>query len=219
MRPSHYLFRLERQALKRLLRVQAEIHLIPSSAGTANREARARIAYCAFELHGTWAHFARAYFISSMIGCKNASGVRIGVTNPVMSHEEAIGTAINLNTPKKALNKPLSGPWSQRDEPAWHSTQVWLTLLNQINCSGIACVNVALSIPTSVFSDLTKFRNYFAHRNEENFKNANNLALTYSISPLLTPSEILMSKPLGQPNVLLEQWVIDVENVIHLICS
>lgn len=223
MRSSTKLLRLEYQSLKRLKRINSEINQIISLPQNNHREIRARIAYCALELHGTWAHFSRSYFISAMLGCKTGTGIKIfsihPLGTPITQIDEAIGTAISINTPKKAQNKPLVGPWPSRDEPSWHSTQIWLHLLKQTNCSGLTIIQNALSIPTTVFADLTKYRNYFAHRNEDTFKIAQKLAPSYGISSLIKPSEILISKPLGQPNTLLTQWTIDIEYVINLICS
>jgi hypothetical protein len=201
--------------VKRLERLRTSLN----ASLTNPLQRRAAIASITIELHGTWAHFARTLYLSAMMGCRSSTGVKVYTSVTVDNPQEAIGVAMQYVKPKVAKGKALSGPWPMRDEPSWHDLDLWLRIIDHVKCSAMPSIRTGVSIPTRVYKDLTVFRNYFAHRNADTFDKAQALATNYTISPKLTPTQILVSKPYGSPNILLEQWILDVETSIDLICT
>jgi len=213
MRPTPYLARLERRAVERALRLRS---LADSCSGPVTAEADRLVSFLAIETLNLWASFARSYYLSCVMGAKTRAGARVTVANAtVRTFDDAIRLAVWTFKPKL---KTSSGPFTHRDEPAWHDTTVLLRLVTAIGSSTTSQTTTALGYSTTVFRDLPVFRNFFAHRCEGTAVKAANVARRYSLSPALRPSEILCARRLGRPQSVLSDWIDDVRNVVSGLC-
>lgn len=79
---------------------------------------------------------------------------------------------------------------------------------------------MALSVSTRVFDDLPKFRNFYAHRNEESAKKAVDLARHYYvIGGAKSPTEALATPALKRTQPLILDWLDDMGVVMQLLCE
>lgn len=111
-----------------------------------------------------------------------------------------------------------SGMWDSRDEPKWRKPDTLLTLTQQVGASNLSDIQAAFSLGFTVFDNLHHFRNFYAHRNMFTEKEVQRIALQYSISPQLRPSAILLSKPIGQYQPLLINWIDEVIQTVIFLC-
>lgn len=173
------------------------------------------IAYITIEALSTWATFSRAYYVSCLYSTRLARGSRVKVTPPFAgrSELEALRWAVNRSRKRKLTT------WTARDEPAWHSTSKLLDLCTDLNCSHIADVQAALSSPTRVFVDLPTYRNFFAHRNASTLRDAMSIGPTLGVPGTLRPAEALVYRPPTAPRGTLDQWLVDLQDVVTAMCA
>jgi hypothetical protein len=174
------------------------------------------MSYVTIQFLNLWSNFVRAYFLSCMLGARRESGPSVAVLHPGLTYHDALGIAVHVFRP--AAMPMGSGGWDRRDEPRWHDTHWILTLAASEAFSNVGDIGAALSIGTRAFIDLPVFRNYFAHRNELTRIAACNLALVNYIPVSSRPSRILLTRPLGRPQSLIEDWIDDVAFVVDYMC-
>lgn len=215
MRPHKHLKILEKTAIKKLSKLEKLVEGIISS--NSGREADTVLAYVTIETLNTWRNFIRSFYLSCTLSPKTVNGKKITIIcSTVTNFHDAIGFAISLCKPRIPFYP--GGAWNRRDEPTWHDPNSIIKICTGIGCSNIAEIQSAFSGGVTVFKDLPVFRNFYAHRNKESEKAAMQTALTYSISNILKPSEILLSPPLGKTQVLLIEWINELILIIEYLC-
>jgi len=214
MTRSQELARLELSAIKRLKRLRNDLQVIAGVVPIRTREIF--VCHLAVELLNTWTNFVRAYYLSGMICARRKGGGRVMVPNPQLDENDALEPAIHQFKPN-ALRK-ADGSWQRRDEPTWHDPKVLLTICNTVSFSNLPDLQAAFSTGTRAFGDLPVFRNYFGHRNQRSRLAAENLAPQYGIPATRRPSEILTSRPLGRPQILMLEWLDDLTFVMQFMC-
>ena len=189
----------------------------PTEFATKNQE----ISFVAIELHTTYSNFARSYFLSCILTPTTRSGVKVACDPAITTFIDAIDASMKVCKNRIWINARGNKNWAQRDEPPWHQTNVLIVSCQEIACSNQANIISALSVPTSAFDDLTKFRNFFAHRNKVTTNAALNLASHYgiSITSQTHPVEILCSPALGRTQAVILDWIDDISLVIELLCQ
>ncbi len=220
MRPTKDFNVLYRTATNRInkLRLLAQTSsLRPANEFTnSNRE----ISYVVIELHTAYSNFARAYFLSCILKPTTISGVKI-VCNPTIGNFiDAIDASMKACRNRTWVSARGNKNWTQRDEPSWHQPSILINSSQEIDCSNQTDISSAFSVPTSAFEDLTKFRNFFAHRNKNTMKIALGVASQYGISTTPNhPVKILCSPSLGRSQALILDWFDDINLVIELLCQ
>lgn len=174
------------------------------------------LASITIEALNTWANFVRAYYLSLVLGCRLERGARatLGINFP--DFNAAIGHAVLWWNPKAVAG--AGGLWDRRDEPPWHDPNTLLRLCQGLHASNLTDVQAAFSLGTRVFYDLPAFRNYFAHRNQDTQRSAQNLAPLHGIPATRRPAEILLTRGVGRPYPLLFDWLHEIEVVVELLC-
>lgn len=211
MRPVTCLKTLRVAAMRRDRRLK---NLVDSFSLPVTAERDRVVAFVTIETLNLWASFARAYYLSCLLGAKRDTGQRVKVTVPsIRTTTDAIAFAMNLLKPKK------TPPWGRRDEPSWHDPRNLLKLLTECGASNLIQAQAAFSYPTSVFRDLPVVRNFFAHRNEESVRKTADVARSLGVSATLRPSEILCSRLRSRPQNVLSDWLDDLSNVIESLCQ
>lgn len=203
--------RLERVAILRALRLRV---LLEPCVPPLTVEQERLVSYVTIEALNLWSSFARAYYLSSVLGAKTNAGTKVAVHGQVFrAPGDALGYAIKLLRPHAG-----PGPWKRRDEPTWHDPQTLLKVYQALSASHLSDVQNAFSYPTLVFARLPTVRNFFAHRNEETARKAAQVARTYGLSPRLRPSDVLCTKLPGRPQAIAADWIDDLCSVISLLC-
>lgn len=199
MRPTRFLGKLEKSAVKNFQRLQQKI----TTADQRNREAI--LSYVVIESLNSWRNFVRAFYLSCACEALTTRGARIRVSPGRISLSDALGKAIHCYRPNALPNSV--GQWYRRDEPNWHDTTTIIRICTNLGCSNLSIVNEAFSMGSRVFEDLPVFRNFYAHRNQQTEMAAKRLGPQYGISAILNPSEILFSCPLGRSRPLIFEWI------------
>lgn len=181
-------------------------------------EREALISYVVIESLNTWSNFLRALYLSFTIESKSTKGKKVIVIPAISNFNDAIGKAINCNR-RNPLAPPFSGEWGRRDEPKWYDLNIFVRSCNEINCSYMPDINVALSIGTRAYVDLPIIRNYYAHRNNSTSLKVKNLASSYGISQLLSPTEILCAYPIMAFRPLILDILDDLYISMELLCE
>lgn len=222
MKPTRDLRRLQRAGQHRisLLRARAASATAPNRLGA---DADVDVAHCIIELSNLWHGMSRSLYISTALRARDGAGARITVVVPtVATAQAAIGHAIRRTKPQ--LFQKVTNPnhnWRWNEEPTWAKTSTLLACMDEIGASNRTVVSNAVSIQSSVFDDLPKCRNFYAHRNADTVRRLFPVFAKYGINPRLTTSQALStpaSTPLGQrPQPLLLDWIDDVRDTVDLI--
>jgi hypothetical protein len=212
MRPTKRLSILHHKTSRRL----SKFHVLADGAANLSlSEANKIVSYVVLETHTTLANFLRAYFLSSVFHPLSGSGVTFTCNRTIRTFGEAIDASMR----RCKNNVWLRGGWDRRDEPPWHQPKTLIDSSNEIGCSNYSQILAAFSYPTTVYNDLTKFRNFYAHRNEHTVSFTKSVASSYSIPVSNHPTEILCTPAYGRPQNLILDWIDDIQNVTELLCA
>lgn len=174
-----------------------------------------RFCYVAIEARNTWSEFVRAYVLSCALHPKRTRNAQVTLSN------RSIRTITDvLNTATRLIKGPRTPiPRTRRDEPPWHDVQALLKTCTYIGCSHITDIQQALSIPTKAPEHLTTLRNYYAHRNPESKQKACDLAASYAIAAVMHPTVLAAAAAPHRPQILIADWIDDLQNVAELLCE
>lgn len=190
---------------------------LPRTAARGHARQRSQLlATVCIEALNSWANFARAYYLSCLLGPKAQRGHRVKAGAAFTDFNAAIGLAVLRFKPSAAPK--ADGTWHRRDEPTWHDPAVLRSLLTVIAASNRMDVDAALSVGTRVFLDLPTVRNYYAHRNHRSETAAQSVAANYTIPLTLTVDDILLTPAVGRPGPLIDDWLADLRTVAALLC-
>ena len=179
------------------------------------------VTHCIVELHNLWIGFSRSLYLSSAFGARDGLGRRIQLEAIATadSVDEALTHAIRRTKPN--TYRRGSPPWNWADEPSWGSPKILLDSLDEIGASNRQIVSNGLSTLTSVFTHLPRFRNFYAHRNEDTARGLGGVLMNYGIAADMHASVALLVaaqiRGVQRPQPLLLDWVDDVINVISLV--
>ena len=202
-------------ATNRIRTLRKIISTIDSIAGLQVQESC--VARVTIDLQNTWSQFSRALYLSSLLGSRLQSGRRATVSNPCADIDDAIGRAVRQYRP--SANPRPDGSWHRRDEPNWHDPNILLALLGSQNATILTSVQESLSSGYRVFLDLPVFRNYFAHRSQQNAEAARSVALRNGVAAAMKrPSDMLLTRPIGRPQSLLNDWIDELQFTIDYVC-
>lgn len=219
MRPTRDLRRLRRAALARVDRLSGFV-LDAATTPAENPRRDQLTAYSVVELYNGWYGFSRSLFVSVCLGARDITGSRVSLANAARSAttQDALTHAVRRFNPKRYKNG--SPPWKWSDEPAWADSAVLLHALDQVGASNYSVVSAALSQPgaSPVLAHLPAFRHFYAHRGEATRVRASGHALSYALSPLLSPTELLNShgalEGVTRPQPVLMDWIDDVRAIV-----
>lgn len=173
-----------------------------------------RTAYVVIEAHATWASFCRFFFVSCALGASDGSGRPVLPRRSRHSSEgDAIDFAINHLRPTR---RKASGPWAPRDEPTWFESVNVRKLVAAMGCSNARIVSEALALAPGSLTNLTIFRNFYAHRGRATVRKAQAVATRYLLISSRHPTAILNDYPPGRPQTLLRDLIDDLDTVIQL---
>lgn len=220
MQPARNFDTLHEAVSKRLNRLRLianRAYLRPSNEfAESNRE----MSFIIIEFHSAIANFARSYFLSCTIKPKSKSGVNISCNSAIRNYADAIDAA--MKACKNSVWRRSPGyAWTRRDEPSWHQPSTLINSSQEINCSYHTNILSAFSVPTRVFTDLTIFRNFYAHRNESTVSLARNLVTHYGITTTtsLHPTRILCTPTYNRPQPIILDWIDEVQITFDLLCQ
>lgn len=178
------------------------------------------LSYVAIQCLNAWANFARAYFLSCTLSPWRENGSKIQLSNPaIRTFNDAIDAAIKRCRSSTWKQAAKQREWDRHDEPRWHKPDTLIKSCDEIGCSNHIEIREVLSRQTQVFDHLRVFRNFYAHRNEDTAMKAKRIARDYSISLRYHPTEILLMPAYDRPQVLILDWIDDIEAVVELLCK
>jgi hypothetical protein len=163
-----------------------------------------------------WFVFSRTYFLSCVLSPLRENGTHVTCNSSIRTFNDAINQA------KIAIN------WRRQYEPPWGKTQIFIDSYNAIGCSNHQDIQNAFYIQISnnqydVFEDLPKFRNFYAHRNEDTANEALKIARHYSIPTIPAnnhPTKMLLQPTYRRPqSCLILDWIDDIINTVDLLCN
>ena len=214
MRPSKYLSHLRRKTndrhLKKLKILAHEVTGLPWP------QSDRLVSFVTIQCRNAWENFARAYFLSCTLSPWKEKGSQITLSNSaIQTFDDAIDAAVRTCKPRTSHQRNRR----RRDEPAWHVPVTLIKSCDEIGCSNHTEIRDTLLSQAIVFNHLSTFRNFYAHRNEETAMKAKQIAPDYSISLRRHPTEILLSPAYDRPQVLILDWIDDIEAVVELLCE
>ena len=219
MRPAKRFGVLHKAAKGRLAKLRGlAVHSLSTYASDFSY-CNAEISFVTIELQSLLSNFCRSYYLSAVLHPCSEGGTRVTCHHSISSFDAAIDAAMKACKPSWWRPSPVPRHWNRRDEPPWHQPDTLLKSSREISHSYYSNISAALSLPTSVFSHLVVFRNFFAHRSDSTCQEAINVAIRhYSIFSKKHPVSILLAPALGRPQELILDWIDDVTNVIELLC-
>ncbi len=216
MRPSKYLKRLRRKtSVRHLSKLRT---LADGASQLALPESDRVISYVTIACLNTWANFARTYFLSCTLAPWREQGLQIQCNTAIRTFDDAIDAAMKRCKPLMWKQRQ-HGNWTRRDEPVWHVPKNLIDSCDEIGCSNYTAIQNAFSIQTKVFDHLSTFRNFYAHRNDETAIKTQKIAGEYTIPFPAHPSEILLSHAYGRPQILILDWIDDLDTIVQYLCE
>jgi hypothetical protein len=212
MQRVSWLGKLERTAIRRAFRLR---RLVEAYSAPLGPEREPIVSYVTIEALNLWTSFARAYYLSCVLGARVRAGQRVTLQQQGIV---TVGDAITFSVRRLMRRSRGTGPWKRRDEPTWHDPRTLLKLFRFLGASNLNDLQRAFGYQTLVFAHLPTVRNFFAHRNEETAGKTIQIARGYGLSPRLRPSELLCTRPQGKTQNILSEWLLDLRNVIELMC-
>lgn len=188
-------------------------NLVDHVSSPLDEEEKRAIAFATIEALNMWGMFARAFFLSCALGARDPNGARIVTNAPIANYDDAITFAVHAAKPQLRAKK---GPWTHWDEPTWHDTHIFLSLMTQLSPNNLGSITGAMGYPTTVFRDLPTCRNFFAHRCEATAVKVSRVARRNGINPSLRPMDVLSSRLAQRPQNVLADWIDDLRTIIEL---
>lgn len=213
MNPSHRLIKLKSAARKRIVKLRSLVS--PFSIPIRAEDERV-VAWAVIEALNLWASFLRAYYLSGVVGTRAVTGMAVFSTLKAFPNtDSALKYACAFKT--RTFNKTKI---SRRDEPAWHDTRLFLSLLGSIGVSNLAQIHAAFSCGSTFFDHLPTVRNFYAHRCDETFRKATRVGVKLGVTvvPTLRPTEIMCAQMPKRPGNVITDWLDEMANVVDLLC-
>jgi hypothetical protein len=170
------------------------------------------LSYVVIEAANLWAQYSRCLYLSAAFGARDITGRR-AVARPVSNARQAIDLAVYATHPR------LAGQvrnWQSHELPDFQNKGHLAATLQNLSASITAQVDMALSYPTRVLSDLPTMRNFFAHKAADSAAKAATLGRHYGITRPLKPSVLLCTPPAGKADPLLSEWLSDLGAILSL---
>jgi hypothetical protein len=214
MHPTKHFIKLHEKTERRLRKYQTLVYKADSPFIWP--ESDYIISYVTIQCLNLWFVFSRTYFLSCVLSPLRENGTRVTCNSSIRTFNDAINQA------KIAIN------WRRQYEPPWGKTQIFIDSCNAIGCSNHQEIQNAFSIQISnnqydVFEDLPKFRNFYAHRNEDTANEALNIAIQHYSIPIIPisshPTKMLLQSAYGRPQSLILDWIDDIINTVDLLCN
>jgi hypothetical protein len=172
----------------------------------------AQLADIVINLQNLWSSLCKWYFVSCALGCRSKTGAKISSAVPGKTAAAALNYAItHAGKPWRQKKTNVNNLLFSEDEPAWHVPRYFLNVCVKSNLSNLANVSAALSSGTTVFDHLLLFRNYCAHRSRQTRAKAMAVAPSYLVAVGAEPFEVLIATDPKTKNIVLNQWLIDLE--------
>lgn len=219
MRPTRRAEHLERSTvanLERLIRLTDV-----ASVGTWDRVSEDLVSYVAIEAQNTWSNFVRAYVLSCWRNVRLQSGTRVAIAPRFAAGTEndVLGWAVNRYRTKSKIKPDKTGRYEPRDEPKWFKLNTLLDLAQDLGCSNLAEIQIAVSAKPVVFSLLPTFRNFFAHRNRFTELEASSAASSLGLPTDEGPAAALVYRPLTKSASTLGEWLLDLQETVRSLCA
>jgi hypothetical protein len=195
VRPSARLDHLADTAARRALALRQPIlDQRPAPRNWTSVDLRA-VTYAVIEAANLWDSYCRAFYLSSALRAREASGSRVQVSpaTPIHSVEDAVTIAVHRVAPDL---RSKSGPWKPRDEPDW-SRQLGVCL-GTLNASNLPKINRAVGFQPEARNDLRTLRNFFAHKGQGTADKVNALPEKYGVRGDPSPVDFLLSSAKGR---------------------
>jgi hypothetical protein len=214
MRPCKFLPQLGYGTNRRYSRLA---NMVVTAHGRAGPIVERIISFVTIEVQSTWSNFARCFYLSCAMGCREGRRSRISAAVSYATVNDALGAAILQFRPKAT---PLAtGMWHRRDEPAWHEPRTLEVLAIKNGWTNLATIQSVFSLRSRALVDLPVFRNFYAHRSVENLRAASAQAPMYGHPTSLRPTQVLLSIPIGGRGALLSQWIEELSTMSLWLCG
>ncbi len=183
---------------------------VQSQTDGPEEHARA-LSFAVIELDNLVLGGMREFIISSLRGARTATGNRISVAGHFTSAESV--AAYVLSIVQAVTYQRIGSPAAvdRRQEAKIRDPRQVDRVLSTCSASNIGSVRNALSLNTSLFSDIATVRNFYAHRNEDTWAKVRRQATEKGVLNIKHADEFVTRQIPGRPVSLLEDWLDDAE--------
>lgn len=122
-------------------------------------------------------NFLRAYLLSINIGAVNSKGFKVSFAN-VYSNESLLIDDIMQYGFLSKWNKNKGGPWTPKDEPAYHNPKIFLQIATNLKPTNLSDISNASTCSWKI-DVLREIRNYYAHRSQSTEEKALHILSKY----------------------------------------
>jgi hypothetical protein len=212
MRPTTDLAKL-RSAFNGRVR---HIRKVVAGGWTGQRDECARaLAFSVIELDNLVMGSLREFIISSLRGARTASGQRITVSGSFGGADAVAAYVMSVVENVKFGHLGYPAVIDRHREVKIRDPRLVERVLSNCHASNTISVQNALSLNTSLFSDIATVRNFYAHRNEDTWQKVRRQARNKGLLSIRHTDDLLAYQLPGRPVTLIEDWLDDAELFFH----
>jgi hypothetical protein len=208
MRSTTDLNKLRAACLGRLRRIR---RIFSKVSGLPAEEASLPIAFSIIELDNLVMATIREFTMSTLRKARTAQGHRISVNGTFCQEGEI--SAFMLSIVQTYVYNQMGNPASvdRKKEPKIRDPRDTEKILLACNASNINSLQNALSLNTTLFSDLATLRNFYAHRNIDTSRKVRNRARSLGLFNLPHPDGFAIHLLPNRPVSIFDDWLDDAE--------
>jgi len=179
----------------------------------SDRSAGAWGAHVIIELDNLIVSAFREFLVSSNFGARGLSGrwasTAVGPF-PTDAHFGAHALSIVNTVRYQNMGSPTA--IDRRDEHKFRNPREVRTVLATLGGNNLAEFDTALSLNTTLFSDIAVLRNFYAHRNRDTWRRVNNyFSQQRAFPPMKRAADLLLYQRPGSGVDMLDEWLGDAE--------
>lgn len=181
--------------------------------GGNDRAANAWGAHVIIELDNLLIATFREFLVSSNFGARGLSGRWASTSIPPFPSDAHLSaqalSIINVVKYERMGSPPMV---DRRDEHKFRNPREVRTVLASLGGNNLPELDTALSINTTLFSDIAVLRNFYAHRNRDTWRRTSNYFTQQRAFPRFKRAADLLSYQRPSASVgVLEEWLSDAE--------
>lgn len=192
----------------RLIRIR---RLYASRAARPSSDTGLVLANSVIELDNLVLSGLREFLVSSLRRARTKSGARVSVSQKFGNEEQISAFIVSVLNSRKYTNLNSPTNLKRGDEPTIRDPRDIRKLMAASGASNIPSIDSALSLNSPIFRDLGTVRNFYAHRNADTWRKAQDRARASGFLNIKRMDDYVLAPLPSRPGSIFEDWLDDAE--------